>query len=169
MLEIDLLTLLAPAESVPAPVEAALARQGNLKLRRHLVEGCPLPGETRVETIARARNEARGRGSQPLVMFLDRDVLLPDGGIERLALALAFRRSYAALGINYQSPVELPAVHVAMGATLFHRSVLERLTFRTEPGMCECLCCCLDVRAMGYCIDYLPGLTAEHWKPASPV
>lgn len=168
MVCVDVVTLLAPGESVPAPVEAALERQGALRLRRHFVEGRIGPGEDRVAAIARARNRGKYRGAEPLLMFLDRDVLIPDEGVERLVFALAANRHHAGLGINYQDPVEGPAEHVAMGATLFHRAALDRILFRTEPGCCECLCCCRDLRALGYAIDYLPGLRAQHWKPPLP-
>lgn len=168
MVEVDVVTLLAPGESVPEPVRAALGRQGDVRLHRHTVEGRGCPGEHRTATIARARNAGKRLGAAPLLMFLDRDVVLPDGGIERLVLALALRRHHAALGINYQEPVSGPAVHVAMGATLFHRCVLDRITFRTEPGRCECLCCCRDVRSLGYAIDYVAGVAAGHWKPRLP-
>src|SRR5262249_38320271 len=56
----------------------------------------------------------------------------------------------------------LPAAHVAMGAVMFLRPVLQRIRFRSEPGRCECSCCCEDIRKMGYGIDYLPGVRAEH-------
>lgn len=95
-------------------------------------------------------------------MFLDSDVVLPPRGIERLVFGLFFNRRYAALGINYQDPVVGPSSHVAMGATLFLRPVLERIRFRAEAGKCECLCCCIDLRRMGYHVDYLPRLRAIH-------
>jgi hypothetical protein len=165
MVTVDVLTLLAPGESVPDPAVRALARQGAMRLVAHQVVGRGAPGEDRVQTIARARNAARALGDAPYVLFLDRDVVLPDAGIEHLLIGLFANPQYAALGINYQDPVAGPAIHVAMGCTLFYRSILERLEFRTVPGRCECLCCCEDIRRMGYRIDYLPGLRAEHLKP----
>ena len=47
--------------------------------------------------------------------------------------------------------------HVGMAATLFRRERLERLTFRWEPGKCECRCCCDDLRRAGFGIGYLAG------------
>ena len=54
------------------------------------------------------------------------------------------------------------ASHVGMGATLFRREWLEKLTFRWEPGRCECQCCCDDLRREGFGIGYLMGARAWH-------
>ena len=164
MIEVDVLTLLAPGERMWPEALAALEDQGFVRVRHFFTEGRRQPGEDRIQTIARARNEAKAQGTAPYVLFLDRDVVLPPRGIERLAFGLAVHREYGALGINYQSPAPSPAPHVAMGAVLFRRSVLEQIRFRTEPGRCECLCCCLDLRRLGYQIDYLPNVRAEHPK-----
>src|SRR5436305_10443589 len=100
MIEVDLLTVLAPGEAIlPAALEA-LEDQGCVRLRHFFAEGRRLPGEGRVETIARARNEAAGLGDAPFAMFLDRDVVLPPRGIEKLAFGLCLTPGYAALGIN---------------------------------------------------------------------
>jgi hypothetical protein len=169
MVEVDVLTLLAPGEVLCPPAREALEDQGFVRLRQHFVEGRQRPGESRVETIARARNEAKRLGSARFALFLDRDVVLPPRGIEKLVFGLAFNPGHAALGINYQGdPPRLPAAHVAMGAVLFHRSILQQVVFRSAPGRCECSCCCEDLRRMGYEIDYLPGLRAEHFR-ATPL
>ena len=164
MIEVDVLTLLAPGERMWPGALAALEDQGFVRVRHFFTEGRRRPGEDRIQTIARARNEAKTQGAAPYVLFLDRDVVLPPRGIERLAFGLALHWEYGALGINYQSPAPSPAQHVAMGAVLFRRPVLEQIRFRTEPGRCECLCCCLDLRQLGYEIDYLPTIRAEHPK-----
>ena len=52
--------------------------------------------------------------------------------------------------------------HVGMAATLFRRERLERLTFRWEPGKCECRCCCDDLRRAGFGIGYL-ARRAQAW------
>jgi hypothetical protein len=163
MFPVDVLTLLAPGQSILAPVLAALDEQGCVAIEHHVVEGPCAPGEDRIAAIARARNRAKECGKAHYVMFLDSDVVLPPQGIERLIYGLIFNPGYAALGINYQDPVPLPgAAHVAMGAVLFVRPILERIQFRSAPRLCECYHCCLDLRAMGYGIDYIPGLRAEH-------
>jgi hypothetical protein len=167
MIPVDVLTVLGPGRAIREPVLAALKNQGNVALEHHVVEGDhPLPGEGRIEAIVRARNRAKQSGTAHYAMFLDDDVVLPPKGIEKLVYALVFNPNYAAIGIDYQNffqPSPL-VVHVAMGAVLFIRPILAQIHFRTEPGKCECLCCCEDIRRMGYCIDYLPGVRAEHLK-----
>ena len=166
LFHVDVLTLLAPGEAVhPAALEA-LRNQGRVHVHHHLVEGRPRPGESRIETIARARNRAKGYGRAHYAAFLDRDVVLPPDGLEKLVLGLIFNAHHAALAINYQAPEPAPAAHVAMGSMMLVRPVLEQIHFRTEPGQCECACCCADLRRMGYAVDYLPGLRAEHLRPA---
>jgi hypothetical protein len=141
-----------------------LRYQGQVTIAHHVVEGARLPGETRVAAIARARNRAKQLGQAHYAMFLDRDVILPPHGIEALILGLIFDPRYAAMGINYQEPVPPGTVHVAMGAVLFIRPILEQIQFRAEPNTCECYTCCEDIRRMGYRIDYMPGMRARHLR-----
>lgn len=166
MVSVDVLTPLGPGEAVRPRVLEALRDQGRVHLDHHIVRGAaPGPGEPRAAAIARARNLAKCEGTARYALFLDSDVVLPPRGVERLLCGLLFNRHHAALAINYQEEAQGGySLHVAMGAVLFVRSVLERITFRTEPGLCECYCCCLDLRRMGYRIDYLPGLRAEHLR-----
>lgn len=162
MREVDLLSVLAPGEALRPEALAALADQGAVKIRHFFAEGRARPGETRVDAIVRARNRVKREGQAPWAMFLDRDVVLPARALECLVLALEEDPACAALAIDYGPPQSTPAPHVAMGAVMFRQSVLERLEIRCEPGVCECSCCCADLRAMGYRIDYLPGFRAEH-------
>jgi hypothetical protein len=165
MVPVDVLTLLAPGAVIASPVLDALKNQGGVNLEHHVVEGARLPGERRENAIARGRNKAKVWGHAHYALFLDSDVVLPPFGIEQLLYGLLFNPRYAALGINYQDEVHSPwPDHVAMGATLFYRPILERIQFRVEPGVCECYCCCQDIRRMGYLIGYLPGLRAEHLR-----
>ena len=166
MIGVDVLTVLGPGRTIRDPVRAALKNQGHVALEHYVVEGIPMPGERSCDTIARARNRAKQLGAAHYAMFLDDDVVLPPQGIEKLVYALIFNPWYAAIGLDYQDFVQPSpgAIHVAMGAVLFIRPILERIHFRTEPNKCECLCCCEDLRRMGYGIDYLPGLPAEHLK-----
>lgn len=165
MIPVDVLTVLRPGHAICPPVLEALKNQGGVRLEHHVVEGKRFPGEGRVAAIARARNQAKTRGTAHYALFLDRDVVLPPLGIEALVYGLIFNPRYAALGINYQAEVRTPwAAHVAMGATLFIRPILERIQFRAEGRRCECSCCCADIRRMGYGIDYVPGLRAEHLR-----
>ncbi len=164
MFTVDVVTLLEPGKTIPEPVLAALGEQGLVTVRHHVIDGPRQPGEDRISAIARARNRAREVGDAHYVMFLDSDVVLPPLGIERLIYGLIFNPAYAALGINYQDAVSLGAAHVAMGAVLFYRPILAQIQFRSGPNMCECYGCCIDLRAMGYGIDYLPDLRAEHLR-----
>ena len=61
-----------------------------------------------------------------------------------------------------QSCAGVPATHVGIGATLFRRDALDLVTFRWEPGRCECICCCDDLRKQLIGIDYADGLVADH-------
>lgn len=167
MIRVDVLTVLGPGRTIQESVLSALEDQGDVDLKHHVIEGdSSLPGDRRADPIARARNRAKKTGNAHYAMFLDDDVVLPPRAIEKLVYALIFNPRYAAIGIDYQGfPQTLPwTLHVAMGAVMFIRPILEQIHFRTEPNKCECLCCCDDIRRMGYLIDYLPGLKAEHLK-----
>lgn len=138
-----------------------------MELNHHVIDSPdPLPGESRTDTIARARNLAKTAGTEHYAMFLDDYVVLPPSGIQRIIHAFVFNRSHAAIGIDYQKYVQpYPwAPHIAMGAVVFLLPILEQIHFRTEPNKCECLCCCEDIRRMGYRIDYLPGAQGKHLK-----
>ena len=167
LIPVDVLTVLGPGRKILEPVLSALDNQGKVKIQHHIIEGSgPLPGEGRIEAIARARNQAKFMGNAHYVVFLDDDVVLPPFGLEQLAYALFFNHRYAAIGIDYQNVPVNPfwGVHVAMGAVMFLRPILEQIYFRTEPNKCECYCCCEDIRRMGYLIDYLSGVQAKHLK-----
>ena len=134
--------------------------------------GTPRPEDpNRYETIARARNRAKTLGTSPWVMFLDDDVVLGPGCVARLVEELARKNGFAALGADSAGEMagewqnwDYPR-HVGMAATLFRRERLERLTFRWEPGKCECRCCCDDLREAGFGIGYLATRKAWH-RPA---
>ena len=162
MIPVDVLTVIAPGETVAPEVLEALGRQGSVAIRHHLVEGPRAPGEDRVQAIARARNRAKTYGDAHYAMFLDRDVVLPPGGIESLVLALALSPHHAALAICYQDDPPIWSGHIAMGSMLFVRPILEQIHFRADEDFCECFWCCEDLRRLGYRVDYLLGLRARH-------
>lgn len=166
MIPVDVLTVLGPGRTIRESVLSALENQGDVKLEHYVVDGTPIIGEGQRDAIVRARNRAKQLGTAHYAMFLDDDVVLPPRGIEKLVYTLIFNPSYAAIGIDYQDFVQPSpgATHIAMGAVLFIRPILEQVQIRHEPGKCECLCCCEDIRRMGYCIDYLPEVRAEHLK-----
>src|SRR5262249_29253352 len=121
MFPVDVLTVLAPGQTIYRPVLDALEHQGCVRIEHHVIAGPRRPGETRVAAIVRARNRAKAAGRAHYVLFLDRDVILPPRGIEALILSLILDPRYAALGINYQVPVAPGTDHVAMGAAMFLR------------------------------------------------
>ena len=170
MIPVDVLTILGPGRTIREPVLDALENQGDVALQHYIVDGTPMPGDKRLDAIVRARNHAKQVGIAHYAMFLDDDIVLPPRGIEKLVYALIFSPRYAAIGIDCQGLIQPSsgAVHVGMGAVLFIRPILEPIQFRHEPGKCECLCCCEDIRRMGYCIDYYPGLYGEHLKVSRP-
>ena len=168
MFEIDLLTVLAPGEVIRKEAVAALQEQGEVIVHHHFAPGRRHRPESRVQTIARARNVVKAQGDAPLAMFLDRDVILPPGALHALATALSADASYGALGIDYGPLQTSRTPHVAMGAVMFPRKALDRVTFRAEPGRCECQCCCDDLRALGFKVEYLPGYRAGHLKLPLP-
>jgi hypothetical protein len=168
-MDVDLLflsrDLAPPREDVRRGIEA----QGGVQLRVHRLVGTPRPEDpNRWETIARARNQGRRLGTAPWVMCLDDDVVLGPGCIARLIEALRARPGFAALAADSAGEMadgwqdwDYPR-HVGMAAVLFRREHLAGLTFRWEPGKCECRCCCEDLRRADYGIGYLPSARAWH-------
>jgi hypothetical protein len=143
--------------------------QTGVGLHVHRVFGVPRPGDpNRWETIARARNEGKSRGSSPWVLFLDDDVVLAPDCAARLLDGLRRRTAFAALAADYNAEMAAGAAHwdypphVGMGAVLFRRERLAAVTFRWEPNRCECGCCCDDLRRGGFGIGYQPGAVAWH-------
>ena len=150
-------------------VAQSLRAQQGVNIRLHRVTGAPTKGEPhRIATIARARNSAVKKASSPWLMFVDDDVVLAPDCVARLHHVLASRPNYAAVAADYlgESFGRRSSPHVAMGATMFRRSALEKTTFRWEPSKCECLCCCEDIRQTGSRIEYLS--TAKAWHLTNP-
>lgn len=168
-MDVDLLflsrDLSPPREDVRRGVEA----QTGIRLLVHRVTGPPRPQDpNRWATIVRARNQGKRLGTSPWVMCLDDDVVLGPKCVARLLEGLLSRPGFAALGADSAGEMaggwqnwSYPA-HVGMAAVLFRRERLAELTFRWEPGRCECLCCCDDLRRTGQGIGYLAGAQAWH-------
>ena len=171
--EVDLILLSRDLSPPRDDVWRSVEVQQGLRVRIHRVAGTRCPDDAnRWATIARARNEGKRRGSAPWVMLLDDDVVLGAWCVARLVEALQRRPEFAALGADCAGEMsgswghrDYPR-HVGMAATLFRRERLEKLTFRWEPGKCECQCCCDDLRRAGFAIGYLPE--AEAWHRRSP-
>ena len=170
-MDVDLVILSRDLGPLRDDVLRATEAQVGVRTILHRVAGEARPGDAnRWETIARARNEAKTRGTTPWVMFLDDDVVLAADCMVTLLRSLQLRPSFAALGADYDGemagkliPWEHPP-HVGMGAVLFRRSQLDQVVFRWEPDRCECSCCVLDLRAAGHRIGYHPGARAWHRK-----
>jgi hypothetical protein len=101
-------------------------------------------------------------------MCLDDDVVLGPDCVARLVATLRDRPRFAALAADSAGEMaggrqnwDYPR-HVGMAAVLFRRERLAALTFRWEPGRCECLCCGDDLRRDGWGIGYLPTARAWH-------
>lgn len=163
--EVDVLVLTRDGSSPREEVRRALATQQGVLTRLHVVPGTPLPDDpNRWATIARARNAARTLGQARFVLFLDDDVVLEPDCLSALVTGLSRNPDHAALAADYlgESIDGLPSRHVAMGATLFRREVLEFLRFRWEDGRCECQCACDDLRDNGFGIAYELSAVARH-------
>ncbi len=167
-MEIDLILLSRELSPPRQDVWRGIQIQDGVELRIHRLEGpVHLDDPNRYATIARARNRAKTLGSAPWVMLLDDDVVLGPSCLTRLVEGLDRKRGFAALGADSAGEMtpelqnwDYPH-HVGMAATLFRRERLEELTFRWEPGKCECRCCCDDLRRAGFGIGYLG--TAQAW------
>jgi hypothetical protein len=166
---IDLLFLSRDLSPPRRDVWEAIQAQEGVELRVIRITGPVRPGDqSRLETIARARNEGKQKGATPFVMLLDDDVVLGRSCVARLAEGLTRRPEFAALAADSTGSMDqgwdhwdYPR-HVGMAAILFRRDQLEALTFRWEPSKCECLCCCDDLRRAGHGIGYQPGAEAWH-------
>jgi hypothetical protein len=179
-MEVDLIVLTRDGSPLRQDVLRGIERQEQVELRIHRMIGAPRPDDRcRLDTIARARNEGRRLGSSRWVMYLDDDVVMAPDCLARLVQALRGRPAFAALGADCAGEMrpgwenwDYP-LHVGMAATLFRREQLVELSFRWEPGKCECQCCCDDLRRGGFGIGYLPGDLSWHrplarWKTPLP-
>ena len=163
--DVDVIVLHRPAQLPPAEVLQAIRKQRVVQVQLHLQIGAPRPtDQNRWETIARARNAARQLGTAPWVMFVDDDVLLDPDCLATLLSELRASPSLGAIAADFARELHRPerAGHIGMGATLFHRSVLQRLSFRFTDKLCECWCACLDLRHNGFEIRYSSAARVFH-------
>ena len=167
---VDVIVLHRPGTTPCPEILQAIRDQRRVNVTLHLQVGAPQPGDrSRWETIARARNAARQRGSAPWVMFVDDDVLLDPDCISTLLSEFRGADQLGAVAADFAGDLLRPerAGHIGMGATLFRRSVLQRLNFRFTDKLCECWCACLDLKHNGVEIRYSPTARVIHpYKPA---
>lgn len=164
-MSVDVVVLTPDNAPLGDELMASLQRQQGVQVRLHRVIATPLPGDThRRATIVRGRNEGRRLGNTPWLMFLDDDVVLDDRCIATLLQQLLRRPLHAALAADYlgESPQRCQSRHVAMGATLFRRAALDHVSFRWTQDLCECQCCCDDLRRRHWEIAYEPRARARH-------
>jgi hypothetical protein len=167
--EVDLLLLSRDLSPVRPDVWRGIESQDGVRLHVHRLTGTRHPDDAnRYETIVRARNAGKHLGLAPWVMLLDDDVVLDSSCVARLVDGLRVRPDFAAFGADSAGEMaggrqhwDYPR-HVGMAATLFRREQLKTITFRWEPGKCECRCCCEDLHRAGIGIGYLPGAQAWH-------
>ncbi len=165
--KVDIVILSRDRADLDSRVVQGLREQVNVHMRVHRLIGKRRAGDQhRWETIARARNRACDLGDSKWIMFLDDDVRLAPHAVGNLYRSLAGHPKHAAVGANFlQEPrSQHPAQHVAMGATLFRRKALRQITFRWQDAQCECLCCCQDLRQLGWEIDYVDSACAFHLR-----
>jgi hypothetical protein len=163
--DVDVVILCRDHSPLPHVVRRGLDSHTGVRLTPHRVIGTPLPSDSgRWETIARARNAGKSLGRSPWLMFLDDDVRLAPDAIDRLRRGLLANPLFGALAADYlgEAVGDCSTPHVAMGATLFRRSALDRIHFRWSRDRCECQCCCDDLRRQGIGIRYEPEARAWH-------
>jgi hypothetical protein len=173
-MEVDLIFLSRDLSPPRDDVWRSVSEQSGVQVRIHRVTGPRRDDDSnRWATIARARNKGKRLGSAIWVMFVDDDVVLRPWCVAQLVDGLSRRPAFAALAADYNNEMssgwehwDYPR-HVGMGATLFHREHLDRLTFRWESDKCECQCCCDDLRGAGLAIGYLREAEARH-NPMPP-
>jgi len=169
-LRVDVIVLSRPSILPAAVVVDAIERQSDVTIDLHFHTGWPQQADrNRWQSIARARNEMKQLGNAPWVMFVDDDVVLQSDCIATLLRTLQQSPSLGAIAADYDEERTHPQWdgHVALGACLFRRETLQRLTFRSTEESCECWCCCDDLRSQGIGITYCPAATAIHLRENS--
>ena len=168
---IDLVILTRDDSEIRSEVLDGIHQQRGVNIVVHRVIGTPDPGDaSRWQTIARARNNGKTQGKTPWIMFLDDDVVLAPDCVATLLAELKERPAYGAVASNYlEEPVDgSEPPHVGMGATLFRRGALRRIEFRWTDKLCECQCCCDDLRRQCIGITYIRDARSVHLNSDGP-
>lgn len=167
---VDVVVLTRGSSPIDDRVLCSLRQQEGVNLRIHQVVGTPLPDDpSRWSTIARARNKGRLLGNGAWLMFVDDDVALGRDCVASLIRDLERQPRFGALAADYLGERNTRGIspHVAMGATLFRREVIQDVQFRSTGDRCECQCCCDDLRRRFWGIDYSTNSNAVHLETAS--
>ena len=167
--DVDLIVLSRDKRPLPPAVQRGLEGQQGVRVHIHSVIGAPRPTDTcRWDAIVRARTQGKRLGHARWLMFVDDDVALDAHCVAELIRCLHRQPVFGALAANYLSEgaAGVATHHVGMGATLFRRAALDWITFRWEPGKCECQCCCDDLRCRSIGVGYCAAAHARHLKTA---
>lgn len=162
---VDVVLLTRDASPINSQVWTGIHQQAGVSVRFHRVVGIPRPTDrNRWDTIARARNVGRTLGDSPWIMYVDDDVVLGPGCIARLLRELETKPTLAGIAADYLSERNPHGIspHVAMGATLFRRSVFGKVGFRGSADTCECQSLANDLRRIPLEIDYSSQANATH-------
>jgi hypothetical protein len=162
--------------NIPGDVLAALAAQ-DIPLRLWVSTAV---GDRR---HADARNNVKQYGASEHVLMLDNDTAMPPRSLGQMRDFLDAHADFGAIALCKHPRLVfatdedwLEARHVDMSCVLFRRGVLARVTFldrrnaerlgRKSRG-CECINCCIDIRAMGLRVGFLPDVRAVHLHQAA--
>jgi hypothetical protein len=162
---VDLVILTRSSGPLHPDVERGIAHQRDVRLVVHRVIGTARPDDRcRWDPFVRARNEGKRLGNAPWLMFLDDDVVLESRCVSTLVNEISRRPAFAALAADYlgESREGQIAPHVAMGATLFRREVVQQIRFTWSDRKCECGRCCDQLRRLHWGIDYCRSARAHH-------
>ena len=165
---VDVVLLHRPGDVPKREVVDAINSQVGVQVRLHIHVGHPEASDfNRWFTIARARNAMKSYGTSPWVMFVDDDVILDRECIQNLLLQLKRNTHLGVFGADYSNDLSQSnrQGHISLGATLWRRSVVSRLTFRATKQLCECWCAAHDLRHNGVGIAYCTEASAKHLKP----
>ncbi len=172
----DLIDVLMPTKEgrfIPEAVLQGLLRQ-NISFRLW-VSTVVSDGD-----YAKARNHIKQYAySEPYVLMLDNDIILPEGGLDAMMKFLDSHEDFAAIALRKgqafesEEPSDPPMAeepeHINMSCVLFRTAELKSLTFGYPGGAdfqrrsgCECIKACQDIRAIGKRIGFIQGIAAGH-------
>lgn len=114
----------------------------------------------RLPNICEARKFLAKTVETPYLIWLDADVRMPPGGVKYLLDGIKARENCGFLGIPYTKDVD----HVQNGCTIMPTDLAKRLQWL--PERCSCMSAIKEMQGMGYTVDHLDGIFAEHMSEA---